>query len=82
MKSSDMKITIIRDNRNRTPGKPGAEYIYIYSTYVYIYMIEGEREREHENTHIDTFVNMKKLTLNIWGLLALTSPDSLSFKLF
>ena len=45
-------------------------------------MIEREREREHENTHIDTFVNMKKLTLNIWGLLALTSPDSLSFKLF
>jgi hypothetical protein len=49
--------------------------------YIYIYDRKRGREREHENTHIDTFVNMKKLTLNIWGLLALTSPDSLSFKL-
>ena len=56
-------------------------YIYnIYSTYIYIYIFkERDREREHENTHIDTF---EKLTLNILGLLALTSPDSLSFKLF
>ena len=36
MNSSDMKITIIRDNRNRTPGKPGAEYIYIQYICIYI----------------------------------------------
>ena len=62
-------------------------YMYIYYNikhtyiliYIYIYLKkEIEREREHENTHIDTF---EKLTLNILGLLALTSPDSLSFKL-